>query len=680
MEKNQSIVAIVQARMNSTRLPGKVLKMLGEMPALELLLRRLKKSKCIDKIIVATSTDSKDNGLKEVVANLGFDCFRGSENNVLERYVEAMKSTTAETIVRITGDCPLIDPTIVDKVIEKYAKENVKYASNVNPPSFPDGMDVEVIDRGTMESLIAISLEKRDLEHVTSAIHRDTKLAKTNLSNPIDLSKIRLTLDENEDLEVIRSIVNHFSPRIDFTLEEIIDLYNQDSSMFDRNKHLNRNQGSIMNTGQKLWKKAKSLIPGGNMLLSKRTEMFHPNDWPAYFEKAKGCTVWDLDGKKFTDMSLMGVGTNILGYANNEVDKAVKKNINKSNMSTLNCPEEVFLAEKLISMHSWSQMARFARTGGEANSIAIRIGRAASGKDGVAICGYHGWHDWYLASNMSEHDSLKEHLLPGLEVSGVPKALKNTTFPFRYNDIKGLKKIINDHDIGVIKMEVTRNIKPDVSFLKSVRTIAKEHGIILIFDECTSGFRESFGGIHLKYGINPDLAIFGKALGNGYAITAVLGTRIVMEEAQKSFISSTFWTERVGATAALKTLEIMERDNTWETITEIGKKIQVLWKDISNTHGLDIEISGIPSLSTFKFYSKNNLKYKTLITQEMLKKNFLASNAVYTTVAHKKTVINRYFNELDKIFQIISACENQRIDIDKLIHGPVCHSGFQRLN
>ena len=239
MEKNQSIVAIVQARMNSTRLPGKVLKMLGEMPAVELLLRRLKKSKCIDKIIVATSTESKDNGLKEVVANLGFDCFRGSENNVLERYVEAMKSTTAETIVRITGDCPLIDPTIVDKVIEKYAKENVKYASNVNPPSFPDGMDVEVIDRGTMESLIAISLEKRDLEHVTSANHRDKKLAKTNLSNSIDLSKIRLTLDENEDLEVIRSIVNHFSPRIDFTLEEIIDLYNQDSSMFDRNKHLN---------------------------------------------------------------------------------------------------------------------------------------------------------------------------------------------------------------------------------------------------------------------------------------------------------------------------------------------------------------------------------------------------------------------------------------------------------
>ena len=680
MEKKQNIVAIVQARMNSNRLPGKVLKMIGDMPALELLLRRLQKSTLIDKIIVATTTNSEDDQLKQIVVNLGFDCFRGSENDVLGRCIQAIKSTPAKTIVRITGDCPLIDPDLVDKVISKYKSKNVKYASNVNPPSFPDGMDVEVIDRVTLESLLTKPLCKSDLEHVTSAIHNDKKLAKANLRSPKDLSQIRITLDEKEDLAVISSIVKHFSPRIYFTLEDIASLYNKNPSIFDRNKHLTRNEGSVMSSGQKLWRKAKTLIPGGNMLLSKRTEMFHPNDWPAYFQKAKGCYVWDLDGKKFADMSLMGVGTNILGYANNEVDQAVKKNINKSNMSTLNCPEEVFLAEKLTSMHSWSEMVRFARTGGEANSIAIRIARAASGKDGVAICGYHGWHDWYLATNMTRDDGLKDHLLPGLEVNGVPKALKNTTFPFQYNDIEGLKKIINNHDIGVIKMEVTRNIKPNINFLKSVKNIAKENDLILIFDECTSGFRESFGGIHLKYGINPDLAIFGKALGNGYAITAILGTRIVMEEAQKSFISSTFWTERVGATAALKTLEIMERDKTWETITEIGKKVQALWKDIANSHGLKIEISGIPSLSTFKFPSENNLKYKTLITQELLKKKFLASNTIYTTIAHKQSIINEYSKELGKIFKIISDCENQRLDIDKLIIGPVCHSGFQRLN
>ena len=221
-----------------------------------------------------------------------------------------------------------------------------------------------------------------------------------------------------------------------------------------------------MSNGQKLWKKAKKIIPGGNMLLSKRTEMFHPLKWPAYFDKAKGCNIWDLDGNKYIDMSLMGVGTNILGYANEEVDNYVKENIDKSNMSTLNCPEEVWLAEKLIEMHPWSEMVRFAKTGGEANSIAVRIARAASGKDGIAICGYHGWHDWYLASNIGDNDNLKDHLLPGLEANGVPKELKNTTFPFHYNDLDGLKKIISENNIGLIKMEVIRNIKPSNNFLK----------------------------------------------------------------------------------------------------------------------------------------------------------------------------------------------------------------------
>ena len=166
------------------------------------------------------------------------------------------------------------------------------------------------------------------------------------------------------------------------------------------------------------------------MLLSKRAEMFLPNQWPAYYSKASGCTVWDLDGKEFIDMSIMGVGTNILGYGNPEVDEAVQRAVTLGNMSTLNCPEEVALAEKLIEMHPWADMVRLARTGGEANAVAIRIARAASGKDNVAICGYHGWHDWYLSANIVSDESLDDHLLPGLEPKGVPQNLKGTVFPF----------------------------------------------------------------------------------------------------------------------------------------------------------------------------------------------------------------------------------------------------------
>ncbi len=264
------------------------------------------------------------------------------------------------------------------------------------------------------------------------------------------------------------------------------------------------------------------------MLFSKRPEMFLPEKWPAYFSKAKGCKVWDLDGKEYTDMSIMGIGTNILGYGHSEVDEAVLKVVKQGNMSTFNCPEEVYLAERLLDLHPWADMVRFARSGGEANAIAIRIARAAVGKDKVAICGYHGWHDWYLAANLGNETSLDGYLLPGLEPRGVPRSLKDTTLPFNYNDLDSLKKLVQDHDIGIIKMEVSRSVGPQKGFLESVRKLATEKNIILIFDECTSGFRETFGGLHKKYGVEPDITIFGKTLGNGYAITAVLGRGEIM--------------------------------------------------------------------------------------------------------------------------------------------------------
>ena len=277
-----------------------------------------------------------------------------------------------------------------------------------------------------------------------------------------------------------------------------------------------------MGKGQKLYNKAKKIIPGGTMLLSKRPEMFLPELWPSYYSKAKGSYVWDLDGNKLLDMSIMGIGTNTLGYGDDDVDTAVREVINKGNMSTLNCPEEVELAEKLIDLNPWAEMVRFARSGGEANAIAIRIARASSGKDKVAICGYHGWHDWYLSANHNTGDDLSEHLLSGLSPKGVPKHLKNSVYPFKYNNYDELLQIVNENEIGVIKMEVTRNLEPENNFLKKIRDLASDRGIVLVFDECTSAFRETFGGIHKKYNVEPDIAMFGKTLGNGYALTAVV--------------------------------------------------------------------------------------------------------------------------------------------------------------
>ncbi|HEO64085.1 MAG TPA: aminotransferase class III-fold pyridoxal phosphate-dependent enzyme, partial [Candidatus Omnitrophica bacterium] len=338
----------------------------------------------------------------------------------------------------------------------------------------------------------------------------------------------------------------------------------------------NKKQEAIKSSGSgiNLWDRAKKIIPGGNQLLSKRAEMFLPEQWPAYFKKAKGIYVWDLDGNKYIDMSIMGIGSCVLGYANDAVDAAVKIAIEQGTMCTLNCSEEVELAEKLIKLHPWAGMVRFGRAGGEACAIAVRIGRAFSGKDKIAFCGYHGWHDWYLSANLADSKNLDGQLLPGLSCAGVPRALKGTPMPFNYGKIDELREIIgkNKGEIGVIIMEVERHKKIDLKFLKEVRGIASDTGVVLIFDEVSSGFRVNVGGVHALYDIEPDIVVLGKALGNGYPISAVVGKKDVMQAAQDTFISSTFWTERIGFVAALETVKQFEKNNVISYVKDAGNR------------------------------------------------------------------------------------------------------------
>jgi glutamate-1-semialdehyde 2,1-aminomutase len=673
------VLAIVQARMGSTRLPGKVLKEVNGKPLIEILFHRLSLSKKIDKIILATTQHKENDILAEIVEKRGFEVFRGSEDDVLDRYYQAAKIMEAETIVRVSGDSPIIDPVLLDNIITLFIQTEADFATNTNPPTYPDGMDASVCSFQTLKKAWQEASSKFDREHVTPYIRGSNLFKKVNLENKHDYSNERWTVDDPEDFDVIEKVINHFTPNLDFSWEDVLELKKSHSEYFMANQGINRNEGSVIGTGQKLWKRAKKVIPGGNMLLSKRPEMFLPEKWPTYYSKAKGCKVWDLDGNEYTDMSIMGIGTNILGYGHPEVDEAVRKVIHQGNMSTFNCPEEVYLAERLVELHPWADMVRFARTGGEVNAIAVRIARAATGKDKVAICGYHGWHDWYLAANLGDNKRLDGHLLPGLKPMGVPRNLKNSVLSFRYNHIEELEALSCQHsDIGVIKMEVSRSVEPEAGFLESVRKLATEKNIVLIFDECTSGFRETFGGLHKKYGVEPDMAIFGKALGNGYAITACIGRREVMEAAQNTFISSTFWTERIGPVAGLKTLGIMEREESWKQITSTGRQIGKSWRELAKKYNLPIQIGGIPALVNFTIPVTNWLKYKTFITQEMLKKDFLAANSVYVCIDHTPSVINEYFNCLEPIFATLSECEEDR-NVDGLLDVPVCHSGFKRL-
>ena len=674
------IICIVQARLNSTRFPFKVMKKIMDKPLIHLLIDRILLSNRIDQVVIATGEKKNNIPLFNYFKDKSIPVFFGDENNVLKRFYFAAKKYNADVIVRVTGDCPLIDYQVVDNVISKFIDSNVDYCSNINPPTFPDGLDVEVFSMSALTKTFNSKTTNYDKEHVTPFIRNSKLFKKANVEYKIDLSKKRWTVDYPEDFDLVEKVFTRFSDELKFSLDDILKFEASNPTIFNVNIKYSRNEGMKKSSGQKLWNRAKNIIAGGNMLLSKRPEMFLPEKWPSYFSKTKGIHVWDLDGNKFTDMSIMGVGTNSLGYSNRYVDNAVRSCIKAGNLSTLNAPEEVYLAEKLIDLHPWAEMTRFARTGGEANAIAIRIARASAGKDKVAICGYHGWHDWYLSANIKNDDGLKEHLLPGLSPLGVPSNLRDTVFPFQYNNFSELEKIVSDHDIGVVKMEVVRSEPPRDNFLKKIRKLCHDKNIVLVFDECTSGFRESFGGIHLNYNVYPDIAMFGKALGNGYAITAIIGKRSVMESAQNTFISSTFWTERIGTTAAIATLNEMENQTSWDKITKLGSYLKQEWERLAKKYNLDIKQHGIPALAGFTFNSDKNLEYKTFITQEMLKHNYLAANTVYMSTCHSKKIIEDYINILESIFHQISECEHNSLSIDSLLENPICHAGFKRLN
>lgn len=430
--------------------------------------------------------------------------------------------------------------------------------------------------------------------------------------------------------------------------------------------------------GINLWNKAKKIIPGGSQLLSKRAEQFLPDQWPSYFKKAKGVEVWDLDGKKYID-TWASIGACILGYADSDVNKAVEKAIKEGNVSTLNCPEEVKLAELLCKIHPWAQMARFARTGGEAMAVAVRIARAFSGKEKVAFCGYHGWHDWYLAANLSNDKNLDGHLLPGLKPKGVPMSLRGTSIPFHYNNIQELEKIISQNDIGVIVMEPFRYQEPLNNFLDKVRKIANKIGAVLIFDEITSGWRFFPAGIHLKYGINPDIAVFAKGMSNGYPMAAIIGRKKIMQAAQETFISSTYWTDRIGPTAALATIEKIKKEKVVSHLYKIGNLLIKGLKKAARGNDIKLEIEGLAPLFHFSFdYGKESQAVRTLFTQEMLKEGILASAGVYVSYGFKKEHVKKYLQSANKVFKLINKALKEK-NIKKYLKGPIAQKGFKRL-
>ena len=428
-----------------------------------------------------------------------------------------------------------------------------------------------------------------------------------------------------------------------------------------------------------LLRKVEAVIPLASQTFSKSHLQYVKGAAPLFIEKGKGATVWDVDGNRYTDL-INGLLSVVLGYQYKKVDDAIRAQLKKGISFSLPSLLEYEVAELLKKHIPCAEMARFGKNGSDATSGAIRLARAVTGRDHVAVCGYHGWHDWYLAANIASDKALDGHLLSGLTPLGVPRKLKGTAHPFKYNDTGSFLRLINKYknSAGVVVLEAVRNYYPEKEFIRILREVTKDLKIPLVVDEVSSGFRLNTGGAHLLFNLKPDIAVFAKGISNGFPMAAIIGRKTVMGLAQDTFISSTYWTERIGPTAALATIRKMKEKKVQQHLIRIGEKVQAGWEKSALRHGVKIEVCGIAPLGHFSFLYENPLVLKTLFTQFMLERGFLATTAFYASFAHKDRLVDKYLNAADEAFAFIAKAIAGG-DPEKILKGPVCHEGFRRI-
>eukprot|EP00003_Mantamonas_plastica_P030355 TRINITY_DN749_c0_g1_i3.p1 TRINITY_DN749_c0_g1~~TRINITY_DN749_c0_g1_i3.p1 ORF type:complete len:950 (-),score=328.36 TRINITY_DN749_c0_g1_i3:178-3027(-) len=690
------VVAIIQGRMGSTRLPGKTLMKIKGFPVLQHVVERVRRAATIDEVVVATSSQACDDEIADFCAQMDYPVCRGSQDDVLDRYYQCARLAKPDIVIRITADCPVMDAAELDKIVTYLlSHESLDYVSNVEPVgrTSPDGLDVEAFTYNSLRRSWLEGKSDMDREHVTWFIrvsgHFNTFVLNDHEDNQGDQ---RWTLDYPQDLEMITTVFDAlFDANPYFDKADIIAYLKENPKVREINAYLVEgsewyDQGMLSKskTGQALYKHTKTRIPGGTQLLSKRPEMFLPDNWPAYYLKTKGPYVYDLDGNKFLEMTYNGIGACTLGHNDPDVARAVHNMVDLGSMATLNRREEIDLADLLCEIHPWADMARFCKTGGEAMAIAVRIARAHTKRQKIAFCGYHGWHDWYLSANLAEvgesSDSLAGHLIGGLDPTGVPQGLAGTALPFYYNKVEQLEEILtnNKDEVAAIVMEPVRNMMPEEGFLERVRELATEHNVVLIFDEITAAFRMNCGGAHLIMGVNPDMAVFAKGMSNGYPMSAVIGKEDIMQAAQSTFISSTYWTEGIGLTAAIATIKKYRECNVGDHMMRIGKMVQDGWQAAADAAGIHIHVSGIPPLAHFDFEVDNALATRTLFTQLMLDRGILAGASFYAAYGHKDEHIEKYVKACHEVFAEIATYVKEGTVEDQLL-GPVAQTGFKRL-
>jgi glutamate-1-semialdehyde 2,1-aminomutase len=420
---------------------------------------------------------------------------------------------------------------------------------------------------------------------------------------------------------------------------------------------IQRKRSRSISRSLELWEEAQQLIPGGSQLLSRRPQLFAFGVSPIFAEKAKGAYFWDVDGNRYLDLS-MSVGAVLLGYCDPDVEAAFDRQQEKSTIFSLIPPVEIEAARLLTEVIPCAEMVRFGKSGGEANAVAVRIARAFTGRTKVAFCGYHGWHDWYIAANLDNSKWLDSYLLPGVEARGIPAELRNTAIPFQYNDIDSLKQVLENYrgSVACVIMEASRTLLPQAGFLEDVREVTQQHGVLLIFDEIVTGFRLALGGAQQFYGVKPDLATLGKTIANGYPLTAIVGRRDIMELSKDLFVSSTFWDDAATLAAGVATVAKMRELNVPKRIAKQGRRYMAEWNALAERHRLSAQVTGSPASSMIVFQPSGQItprQQSTLYIQEMARRGIFCGNGFNLCLAHREKELETILAAADETLAVI---------------------------
>jgi glutamate-1-semialdehyde 2,1-aminomutase/spore coat polysaccharide biosynthesis protein SpsF len=658
------IVALIQARMGSSRFPGKVLQDLAGRPMLWHVVNRVRRAAKVDEVVVATTDRDVDHPVARFCEQEGIACFRGDEQDVLDRFYQAAKANRADVVVRITADCPLIDPSVIDKVLERFQRGDCDYACNIIRYTYPDGLDTEVCSFAALERAWREAKKPSEREHVTPYLRTDRfRTANVESEIPVSPSDFRWTVDHPADLEFVRKVYAAFANNGDFGFREVFDLLKERPELATIQAETIMNEGYYKSLYQQAkagaapkrplaqsqaWlERAKKVIPGCAQTFSKGYTQYVQGVAPIFLERGKGCRVWDVDGNEYIDY-VQGLLPNILGYAHEEVNAAAAAQLAKGHSFSLPHPLEVQLAERLTQLIPCAEMVRFGKNGSDATSGAVRAARAFTGRERIACCGYHGWQDWYIGST-TRH-------------AGVPKAVRDLTHPFPYNDLASLEKLLDAHpdEFAAVIMEPVNFVEPAHGFLEGVKHLAHRHGALLIFDEICVGFHFGLGGAQKLYGVTPDMACFGKAMGNGYPISCILGRADVMHTFEEIFYSFTFAGEVASMAAAMKVLDILEQTDALARLESSGRTLQDAVNAMAKESGLGqrIRAVGRPQWSLLKFFDQNGADsplLRNLFQQEVVKRGilFLASHNV--TAAHETTAIHQTLEAYAEVFKTLAS-------------------------